>query len=81
MFRSQLCAPDWNDVTREDVINGNSVSAEEAVAGLQAWTSFWLYTAAKTLAERALWEFADEHPDIEVATSKITVSLVKRSQY
>ena len=28
------------------------------------------YTIAKTLAEREVWKFADEHPEIDITTSE-----------
>ncbi|KAJ7575110.1 hypothetical protein C8J56DRAFT_1007805 [Mycena floridula] len=42
---------DWNPVTREDALNQGGFTA---------------YIASKTLAEKALWEYADSHPNIDV---------------
>ncbi|KAF9016980.1 NAD(P)-binding protein [Hymenopellis radicata] len=44
---------DWNPITPEQALHAEGFSA---------------YNAAKTLAERALWKFADEHPDMDVTT-------------
>ncbi|OBZ68542.1 hypothetical protein A0H81_11537 [Grifola frondosa] len=45
---------DWNPVTKEEA--------------LKSPDSFYVYSAAKTLAERAVWDFVDEHPHIDVTT-------------
>jgi len=44
---------DWNPVTREEIISG-------------ALDPLGSYSGTKTFAERAVWEFAAEHPDINV---------------
>ncbi|KAJ7572895.1 hypothetical protein C8J56DRAFT_358654 [Mycena floridula] len=44
---------DWNPVTREDALEQGA---------------FVAYIASKTLAEKALWEFADAHPNVDVTT-------------
>ena len=31
---------------------------------------FRIYVASKTLAERAVWEFAERHPHVEVTTGE-----------
>jgi len=43
---------EWNPITREQALkDGNS---------------FVIYSASKTLAERAVWEFADAHPHVDI---------------
>jgi len=44
---------DWYPATRESVPKGTPMAA---------------YRSAKTLAEQALWEFADAHPHLDVTT-------------
>lgn len=46
---------DWNPITREEALKSGSFGA---------------YTASKTFAERALWEFADEYPELDITTCK-----------
>ena len=48
---------DWNPVTREDALKGDGLHT---------------YQAAKTLAELALWEFADQHREIDITTCKLS---------
>jgi len=52
---SPLTDQSWNPVTREIALGPNS----------NAWV---VYAAEKTFSERAIWEFADAHPHIEVLT-------------
>ncbi|TCD63587.1 hypothetical protein EIP91_005195 [Steccherinum ochraceum] len=54
--RPMLGEDEWMSITREDVVN-----AKEHDPTL-------IYVAAKTLAERAVWEFVDQHPHIELLT-------------
>ena len=42
-------------------------SKEEIIASND---SFLVYGASKTLAEQALWKFADVHPEIDITTCK-----------
>ncbi|KAL0956628.1 hypothetical protein HGRIS_002763 [Hohenbuehelia grisea] len=49
-----LSAKSWNPITREIALKSNNAMI--------------VYLASKTLAERALWEFADSHPHLDVAT-------------
>ena len=49
---------DWSPVTREEALDGTK-------------DSFYIYVAEKTLAERALWDFADKHPHIDVTTGEL----------
>jgi nucleoside-diphosphate-sugar epimerase len=44
---------DFNPVTREDTY------ADDYPTG-------GIYSASKTLAERAVWEYADAHPDLQI---------------
>ncbi|KAI0048239.1 NAD-P-binding protein [Auriscalpium vulgare] len=46
---------DWAEITLED---GRTADASPFVA----------YTVAKTFAEKAIWDFAKEHPDVDVTT-------------
>ena len=46
---------DWYDVTREQALDPKA-------------DMFTVYAAEKILAERAAWEFADKHPEMEIAT-------------
>jgi nucleoside-diphosphate-sugar epimerase len=43
---------EWNPITREHALKDGS--------------AFIVYTASKTLAERAVWEFADAHPRMNI---------------
>jgi len=53
--RSVVTEDDWNPSTREEALeNGQN--------------SRFVYWASKTLAERAVWEFSDQHPDINITT-------------
>ncbi|KAF7362963.1 Epimerase domain-containing protein [Mycena venus] len=45
---------DWNPVTREEALTGGN--------------EMETYSASKTFAEMALWEWADKHPHVEVTT-------------
>ncbi|KAF8813958.1 NAD(P)-binding protein [Phlegmacium glaucopus] len=47
-------AEHWNPVTKEIALHGGS--------------SISTYAAAKTFAERAVWEWAEAHPDVDVTT-------------
>lgn len=51
----QSTSIDWGDVT-EEVITGSH-------------DPLWVYIASKTLAERAVWTYAEENPSLDVATS------------
>jgi hypothetical protein len=46
---------DWNPVTKEDALKGSDMDT---------------YSASKTLAEQALWEFAAQHKDLDITTCK-----------
>ena len=48
---------DWNPATKEEALDGTR-------------DPMFVYAAAKTLAEKEVWKFASEHPDIDVATSE-----------
>ncbi|TCD66399.1 hypothetical protein EIP91_001390 [Steccherinum ochraceum] len=54
--RGPLDEDDWLPITREGVL-----SIKEPDAGL-------IYAAEKVLAERAVWEFADQHPHVELTS-------------
>ena len=61
-FRCGLTWPrwsDWNPITREQIF-----SASEPLAS---------YSGTKTFAERAVWEFAAERPDINITVCKYMV--------
>ncbi|TCD61545.1 hypothetical protein EIP91_008273 [Steccherinum ochraceum] len=49
-----LTDDDWYGITREEVVNNKDVDG---------WT---VYCAGKALAEKAVWEFAEKHPNIEI---------------
>ncbi|KAF9458262.1 hypothetical protein BDZ94DRAFT_1271033 [Collybia nuda] len=51
--RNSFTDQDWNPVTREDALSGNPMSA---------------YSASKTFAERELWAFGEEHPQLDITT-------------
>ena len=51
---------DWNPVTKEQILSGV----------LDPLSS---YSGTKTFAERAVWEFAAEHPDINITVCKCAV--------
>jgi len=50
-----LTDQDWNPSTREQALDGTH-------------DPFFIYAVEKTLAEHAVWDFADKHPHIEVTT-------------
>ena len=50
---------DWNPITREQILT-------ETLEPLST------YSGSKTLAEHAVWEFAAEHPDINITVCKYT---------
>ena len=52
MIRIYLNCVDWNTTTKEDVLNAPR-------------DDFIAYTTSKVLAERALWKFAETHPEID----------------
>lgn len=51
---------DWGDTTEEEILSGKHGST-------------WEYMASKILAEKATWKFAEEHPSLDVTTSKCKV--------
>jgi len=55
------CWTDWNPVTKEEILSG-------------ALGPLGTYSGTKTFAERAVWEFAAEHPDINITVRKYTAS-------
>ena len=50
---------DWGKTSVEDVLKEGN-------------TSLYTYSAYKTLSEQAAWKFAEEHPELDLATSKLT---------
>lgn len=46
---------DWGQVTKEEALDGTH-------------DIMWVYVASKLLAERAVWEFAEKNPSLDVAT-------------
>ena len=54
---SILLGTDWNPITREQIFT-------ETLDPLSS------YAGSKTLAERAVWEFVAEHPDINITVCK-----------
>ena len=43
------------------------MTVEKALAaGTDEWT---IYSATKTVSEREVWKFAEEHPEIDITTS------------
>ncbi|TDL27081.1 NAD-P-binding protein [Rickenella mellea] len=46
---------EWNPATMEEALD-------------ETRNIYWVYDAAKTLAERAIWQFADEHPEMDITT-------------
>ena len=47
---------DWNPITKEAILSGADPMAT--------------YSGTKTFAERAVWEFAAEHPDLNITVCK-----------
>ena len=45
----------------------NPTTAEEAFSSTDV---AYVYSAGKALAEKAIWKFADSHPDIDITTRK-----------
>ncbi|KAK7443201.1 hypothetical protein VKT23_015798 [Stygiomarasmius scandens] len=68
VFTSSLGAA-WHD-SLGPIITGddwNSITAEEA----QSADVMTQYTAAETLSEKAVWEYSEQHPEIDVVTSML----------
>ncbi|KAJ7575095.1 hypothetical protein C8J56DRAFT_901555 [Mycena floridula] len=57
--RNSFTDKDWSPVTREEAVQHGGLTA---------------YRASKSLAEKALWEFADAHPNVDVTTCSSTVN-------
>ncbi|KAF9463092.1 hypothetical protein BDZ94DRAFT_1260038 [Collybia nuda] len=51
--RGSFTDQDWNPITKEEALSGDSLSA---------------YGASKTFAERELWKFGGEHPELDITT-------------
>ncbi|KAJ7575097.1 hypothetical protein C8J56DRAFT_1032753 [Mycena floridula] len=51
--RNSFTDKDWNPITRGDALKQGGLTA---------------YVASKTLAEKAMWDYADSHPNIDVTT-------------
>ncbi|KAL7925231.1 hypothetical protein ACQKWADRAFT_319202 [Trichoderma austrokoningii] len=49
---------DWNPATIEQVLSGKHNK-----------NPLWLHGAVKSLAEKEIWKFADEHSEVDVTTS------------
>ena len=49
---------DWNPITKEQILAGTDPLST--------------YSGTKTFAERAVWEFAAEHPDINITVCEHT---------
>lgn len=57
MIRSNI---DWNPLTRE-------------IALTPGTDPMWVYATTKTLAEREIWKFAEEHPEVDITTSMFLI--------
>lgn len=68
MFQNDMSERFYRDIviTHED---WNTATVEEAVSGKHDHEPYWIYWASKTAADRAVWEFASEHPEIDITTS------------
>ncbi|KAH8100066.1 NAD(P)-binding protein [Cristinia sonorae] len=53
---SPLKGDEWFPITKEEVLNGKDVDP------------YTIYIAEKVLSEKAVWEFAEQHPHIELTT-------------
>lgn len=53
---------DWGEVTREQAI----AKGDDA---------YYVYFASKILAERAMWDFAKEHPKLDVSCGQFSALL------
>jgi len=47
----------WNPATKEQVLDGSY----DHLPG-------WIYAAVKTLAEKEIWKYAEDHPDVDITT-------------
>ena len=56
--KTDLYFIEWLPVTREDVLSNPDVDP------------LTVYSAEKALSEKAVWEFADAHPHVELTTGK-----------
>lgn len=50
------CIPDWGETSEEDVLKEGN-------------TGLYTYSGYKTLSEQAAWKFAEEHTELDLATS------------
>lgn len=48
-------ANDWNPATYEEAVKGDK-------------PGMWIYSASKTLAEKAAFEYAEQHPELKITT-------------
>lgn len=62
-LKEKISISDWNPVTREQALKGSP---------------FDTYRAAKTLAERAVWELAEKHPDLDITTCKSIFKFIRQ---
>lgn len=54
--------PDWNDTTREEAFE-------------ESRDPLFVYFASKALAEKEVWKFAKQHPEISVTSSRFFANL------
>ena len=54
VIKAPLTDKDWNSLSENDALSSGN--------------RFLVYTVAKTQAERALWKFAEEHPELNLTT-------------
>ena len=64
VIKAPLTDKDWNPL-REDV-------------ALSTGNGTLVYTVAKTQAERALWKFAEDHPELNLTTGVSWISSIMR---
>ena len=61
---------EWAEVSKEDILSKKPVFEDNA-------HNNEIYITQKTLAEQAVWEFADQHPHVEVTSSQFSHIVIK----
>ena len=65
LYKPYRNVTDWNDTTEEEALTSNK-------------GEFFVYSAAKALAEKAAWEFVKEHPEVSLTTGAHADTLARR---
>lgn len=57
-------------LTDESLADWSPATAEGALSGKHDFDAAYIYSAAKVTAEKEIWKFADEHPEMDITTSE-----------